>query len=319
MVGRRRTGPVAEVVWVALVAWAGAVPVAASRGPRGLRERGGGGARPFGGGARRGGRWPPAAVRRCRRRGSSSSRAAAAATCPGLPWSVLGGHRAGGERQRPVDAPGGGSGANAAGAEGPMQFEPATFAAYATVGPGGAVPPSPYDPVDAVYTAAALLCADGGGTARAASSPPSWTTTTRRLRGHGPGAGPGPRRRPVPRRRRPPPPWPSPPAPVGGPLPVGRDRCRAATTARGWSRRPTGRPGSACPGWPRTSSTPGRRCRPARPAPGDLVFFGDSASDGRARRALRGDGEMIDAPYTGTVVREDPLGSDLVGVTRPGG
>jgi membrane-bound lytic murein transglycosylase B len=44
-----------------------------------------------------------------------------------------------------------------------MQFEPSTFAAFGVVGPGGSDPPSPYDPVDAVYSAARLLCADGGG------------------------------------------------------------------------------------------------------------------------------------------------------------
>jgi cell wall-associated NlpC family hydrolase len=43
-----------------------------------------------------------------------------------------------------------------------MQFEPATFAEYAEpVPPGGVLPPSPYDPVDAVYAAARLLCANG--------------------------------------------------------------------------------------------------------------------------------------------------------------
>ncbi len=43
-----------------------------------------------------------------------------------------------------------------------MQFEPATFAAYDTPVPaGGANPPSPYDPTDAVYAAARMLCADG--------------------------------------------------------------------------------------------------------------------------------------------------------------
>lgn len=43
-----------------------------------------------------------------------------------------------------------------------MQFEPATFAAYdEPIPPGGAEPPSPYDPTDAVYAAARLLCADG--------------------------------------------------------------------------------------------------------------------------------------------------------------
>jgi hypothetical protein len=40
-----------------------------------------------------------------------------------------------------------------------MQFESATFAAYdEPVPPGGAVPPSPYDPTDAVYAAARMLC-----------------------------------------------------------------------------------------------------------------------------------------------------------------
>jgi cell wall-associated NlpC family hydrolase len=48
-----------------------------------------------------------------------------------------------------------------------MQFEPATFTEYALpVPPNGATPPSPYDPTDAVYAAARLLCANGasGGT-----------------------------------------------------------------------------------------------------------------------------------------------------------
>ncbi len=89
----------------------------------------------------------------------------AAATCPGLPWSVLAGVGTVETGSGQSDAPGVWSGTNPAGAEGPMQFEPATFAAYATVGPGGARPATPYDPVDAVYTAAALLCADGAGTA----------------------------------------------------------------------------------------------------------------------------------------------------------
>ena len=45
-----------------------------------------------------------------------------------------------------------------------MQFLPATFAAYAT---GPDRPLSIYDPADAIYTAAAMLCASGarGGSA----------------------------------------------------------------------------------------------------------------------------------------------------------
>ncbi len=87
----------------------------------------------------------------------------AAATCPGLPWTILAAIGTVESDNGQSNLPGVHSGANAAGAEGPMQFEPATFAAYdQPVAPGGAVPPSPYDPTDAVYAAARLLCADGG-------------------------------------------------------------------------------------------------------------------------------------------------------------
>lgn len=59
-------------------------------------------------------------------------------------------------------APGVASGSNPDGAQGPMQFLPATFARYdEPVPPGGAAPPSPYDAIDAVYAAARLLCANG--------------------------------------------------------------------------------------------------------------------------------------------------------------
>jgi membrane-bound lytic murein transglycosylase B len=43
-----------------------------------------------------------------------------------------------------------------------MQFLPATFAEYDfPIPPGGTNPPSPYDPADAIYAAARLLCANG--------------------------------------------------------------------------------------------------------------------------------------------------------------
>ncbi len=87
---------------------------------------------------------------------------AASATCPGLPWTVLAAIGTVESDNAQSTLPGVHSGANAAGAEGPMQFEPTTFAAYAQpVPPGGALPPSPYDPTDAVYAAARLLCANG--------------------------------------------------------------------------------------------------------------------------------------------------------------
>jgi hypothetical protein len=85
-----------------------------------------------------------------------------AITCPGLPWTVLAAIGTIESDNGTSDLPGVHSGANSAGAEGPMQFEPATFAAYdEPVPPGGADPPSPYDAVDAAYAAARMLCANG--------------------------------------------------------------------------------------------------------------------------------------------------------------
>jgi cell wall-associated NlpC family hydrolase len=88
----------------------------------------------------------------------------AAQTCAGLPWSVLAGIGTVESDNGQSNLPGVHSGSNSAGAEGPMQFEPATFAQYAA---GPDKPLSPYDPADAIYTAAAMLCASGarGGTA----------------------------------------------------------------------------------------------------------------------------------------------------------
>ena len=57
--------------------------------------------------------------------------------------------------------PGVHSGSNYAGAEGAMQFEPGTWTRYEIVGPGGANPPSPYDEIDAVWTAGNYLHASG--------------------------------------------------------------------------------------------------------------------------------------------------------------
>jgi peptidoglycan DL-endopeptidase CwlO len=84
----------------------------------------------------------------------------AAQTCPGLPWGVLAGIGKVESDHGQSGARGVHSGANFAGAEGPMQFEPATFAEYA-VDADPSAPLSVYDPADAIYTAAAMLCANG--------------------------------------------------------------------------------------------------------------------------------------------------------------
>jgi membrane-bound lytic murein transglycosylase B len=80
----------------------------------------------------------------------------AATTCPGLSWTVL---AAIGQVE---SGHGRNDSTSSAGAEGPMQFEPATFAAYAVDGNHDGVK-SIMDPADAIYTAAHYLCANGAG------------------------------------------------------------------------------------------------------------------------------------------------------------
>jgi hypothetical protein len=84
----------------------------------------------------------------------------AARTCPALPWAVLAGIGKVESDHGQSDLPGVHAGANAAGAEGPMQFLPGTFDEFAVDADLGQ-PVSPYDPADAIYTAARMLCADG--------------------------------------------------------------------------------------------------------------------------------------------------------------
>lgn len=86
----------------------------------------------------------------------------AAATCPGLSWSVLAAIGSVETDHGRSTLPGVHSGANFAGAEGPMQFEPDTWAAYGADGDGDGVK-DVYNPADAVFGAANYLCANGAG------------------------------------------------------------------------------------------------------------------------------------------------------------
>jgi hypothetical protein len=81
----------------------------------------------------------------------------AADYCPGLSWTVL---AAIGEIE---SGDGENDGPSTAGARGPMQFMPATWAAWDTDGFGQTGPPDVMNPYDAVPSAARLLCADGAG------------------------------------------------------------------------------------------------------------------------------------------------------------
>jgi soluble lytic murein transglycosylase-like protein len=80
----------------------------------------------------------------------------AAATCPGMQWSLL---AAVGQVE---SGHGRNVGPSSAGAVGPMQFMPATFAAYAVDGDRDGKRDA-FNPADAIYTAARYLCQAGGG------------------------------------------------------------------------------------------------------------------------------------------------------------
>jgi hypothetical protein len=88
----------------------------------------------------------------------------AARYCPGLPWTVL---AAIGQIE---SADGTNVGPSSAGALGPMQFLPSTWAIWGTDGFGQTGPPDIMNPYDAVPAAARLLCADGAARGGAALS-----------------------------------------------------------------------------------------------------------------------------------------------------
>ena len=82
-------------------------------------------------------------------------KASAAQYCPGLSWTVLAaiGQIESGDGQN--------AGPSTAGALGPMQFLPSTWAAWGIDGFGDTGPPDIMNPFDAVPSAARMLCADG--------------------------------------------------------------------------------------------------------------------------------------------------------------
>ncbi|MGH4009913.1 MAG: NlpC/P60 family protein [Pseudonocardiaceae bacterium] len=88
----------------------------------------------------------------------------AATLCPGLDWSILAAIGKIETNHGRLNAPGVHTGENPSGAGGPMQFLQPTFAsviARHTIPPGGASPPSRYDPHDAIHAAAHYLCDSG--------------------------------------------------------------------------------------------------------------------------------------------------------------
>ncbi len=240
----------------------------------------------------------------------------AAATCPGLPWTVLAAIGTIESDNGRSTAPGVHSGANPAGAEGPMQFLPATFARYALpVPPGGASPPSPYDPVDAIWAAARLLCANGAregvdlpGAIFAYNHAGWYVRDVLTLAASYATTG-------------------------GADAAVAFALAQLGTPYR-WGGDGPEQGGFDCSGLvqvafaaagihlPRVAQLQydtGPHLPPGEPLlPGDLVFFGTSPAHVTHVGIVVGPGVMVDAPHTGAVVRvESYRRPDLLGATRP--
>jgi Transglycosylase SLT domain len=81
----------------------------------------------------------------------------AAQYCQGLPWTVLA------AIAQIESGDGANDGPSSAGALGPMQFLPSTWAIWGITGFGPSGTPDIMNPLDAVPSAARMLCADGGG------------------------------------------------------------------------------------------------------------------------------------------------------------
>jgi cell wall-associated NlpC family hydrolase len=259
----------------------------------------------------------------------------AADTCPGLPWSVLAAIGKVETNHGRLQAPGVTSGANFAGAAGPMQIGIGgkagnTFGAYAVDGDGDGIS-NVYNPADAIFTAASYLCRNGGGKggdlSRAvfAYNHANWyVTKVLAIASTYEAATPAP--------------W------GGGPAtPPNHD---VAAIAIQFAYNQLGKPyvwGAEgdnfydCSGLmqraykeagvqlPRTSREQwyagARVLDPGDLQPGDLVFGAKNLSDPSTIYHVGmyiGAGNMIVAPYTGAVVRIQPMiRNDYIGAVRP--
>ncbi len=255
----------------------------------------------------------------------------AATTCPGLPWTVLAAIGTVESDNDQSTLPGVHSGANSAGAEGPMQFEAATFAAYdQPIPPGGANPPSPYDPTDAVYAAARDLCANGAENGANISAAvfaynhsqayvtevldlaQSYGQTQAQTVAAGTAGGIAVD-------------WAL--AQVGTPYIWGGETPGVGFDCSGLVQAAYNVAGITLPRVAQDQYDATAKLGPSDPLqPGDLIFFGQGPTDVTHVGIYVGNGQMVDAPHTGSNVRVESFpttvgvswGSDIyVGATDP--
>lgn len=253
----------------------------------------------------------------------------AAQTCPGLDWSVLAAIGKVESDHGRSQLPGVHSGSNPAGAQGPMQFLPATFAAHNhSIPPGGSHPPSPYDPHDAIHAAATYLCASGARDGRDlygaifAYYRADWYVAKVLTQAHtyaatdlGADAAPGSAALKAINYAR---------GQLGLPYLWGGDGPDAGDVGfdcSGLTRAAYAAAGITLPRTAHTQYHAGPRVAAGQPLqPGDLVFYG---TPGRVHHVgiYIGHDQMIHAPRRGDVIRIAAYrwnGDDYLGATRPG-
>lgn len=207
-----------------------------------------------------------------------------------------------------------------------MWFGPATFAAYDTpVPPGGAVPPSPYDPTDAVYAAARMLCANGAANGANLSAAVlaynhsqayvtevlalahSYGQTQAQTVTAGTAGGIAVD-------------WAL--VQVGTPYVWGGESPGVGFDCSGLVQAAYKVAGVALPRVAQDQYDATTKLAPGVPLqPGELVFFGGGPTDVTHVGISVGGGQMVDAPHTGAGVRVETYGgwTDFVGVTQVAG
>jgi cell wall-associated NlpC family hydrolase len=234
----------------------------------------------------------------------------------GLPWQLLaaiGKVESDHGRNPATNTP------NSAGAVGPMQFEPGTFAEYSWA--SGEPSPSILDPRDAIFAAAAMLAGNGApaDTAQAlyaynradwyVSDVLGWAEAYTDAAAVGAAGAAAPAALIAVRYAL---------AQVGTPYRWGGDG-PGGFDCSGLVQAAFRAAGLALPRVAQDQYDAGPAVAPGQPLePGDLVFFGADQSAVEHVGIVISDTEMVDAPDTGAEVRVEPFDwPDYLGATRP--